>query len=375
MHGQDPVVTRLVDTRTFYVMSNLNPDGHDIGLSAHPAWPGHDPADHPGRDLNGDGYITQMRWKESPGDEDYRYLTEGTSLDQPEHRDSTGYVWQPASSTWWEVKDRSRHWTGLREQPDYNRNWAAEWISDDPGAGDFPFSLPEIYAAAKEITDRRNIFFLHDIHAADVVREWVIRPLSNQPYQAMHHEDNDFYVRLAAAWSIISPTDLTLSDYYTTAGTGGTIGGLPPDWAYLHQGILSFGGELGGSGRDYDGDGEVWPDEKERWHQGEMGGQFAEPWEPYDHPELGRIEIGGLRASTIGPYPPSIGELMEERTDRHFRFLMYVANLAPELRVVDLVSERNADGGRYLSRHRHDRQRGLDIYLRYATCAADHCLG
>jgi len=34
---------------------------------------------------------------------------------------------------------------------------------------------------------------------------FMIRPLSNMPYQSMHHEDNDWYVRLAAAWAHITP--------------------------------------------------------------------------------------------------------------------------------------------------------------------------
>lgn len=344
MYGQDPVVTRLVDTRTFYVLPDLNPDAHRIVLSAHPAWPGHKPEEHPGKDLNGDGYITQMRWKENAADEEHRILTEGQLPDSPEHEDSMGYVWRQRSDTRWEMKDRERHWTGRREQPDYNRQWAEEWSAADPGAGDYPFSVPEVYAVAKAITDRRNIFFFYDVHSANVGREFMIRPLSNMPYQSMHHEDNDWYVRLAAAWAHISPGDPTLSDYYTPDGTGGTIGGLPPDWAYLHQGIFGLGGELGGTGRDYDGNGEVLPDELERWHEEEMGGRYAQPWEPYDHPVLGAVEIGGPHVSSQGQFPPAIGDLMEDRTDKSFKFLMYVAGLAPEVNIVEVTSEVCDDG-------------------------------
>jgi hypothetical protein len=345
MYGKDPVVTRLIDTRTFYVVPNLNPDGHRIPLTAQPSWPGHNPEDHLWRDLNGDGVITSMRWKENPGDEEYQVITEGTLPDSPEHRDPLGYVWRQQSETHWQIKDRDRHWTGRREEPDYNRNFAAEWVSEDPGAGEFPFSLPEIYGAAREITSRNNVFFMLDVHAGNVGREYMIRPLSNQPYQAMHHEDNDFYVRLEQAFAYLSPGDRTYADYYTVRGTGATIGGLPPDWAYLHLGIIGFGAEVGGSGRDYDGNGYVTPDERERWHQEEMGGRYARPWEPYDHPVLGRVEIGGGLVGThsYGVYPPSIGELMKRRTDINFRFWMYIASLAPELKV-EVSSEPQRDG-------------------------------
>ena len=344
MYGVDPAVRRILDTRTFYVVTDLNPDSRQLALTSHPAWPGYKEEEQPGADLNGDGYITQMRWKENPAEEEYQYLPEGRLVDEDWHMDPLGYVWRSSSDTGWEIKDRERDWTGRREQPDYNRNFGAEWVSEDPGAGEFPFSLPEIYAVAKEMTDRKNIFFMYDIHAGGVGREWMIRPLSNQPYQAMHHEDNDFYKRIEAAWSVLSPGDQTFSDYYTPAGTGATIGGLPPDWGYLHQGIYGFGGEVGGSGIDYDGSGEVTSEELERWHVEEMDGQFAEPWMPYDHPQLGAIEIGGYRVSPTGPFPPSIGDMMRIRTDRSFRYLMYVASLAPEVRIIDLMSIENADG-------------------------------
>ena len=344
MYGIDPVVTAILDTRTFYVLTDLNPDSRQLVLTSHPAWPGYNEHEQPGADLNNDGYITQMRWKDSPDDEEYQYLPEGRLLDEDWHMDPLGYVWRSTGDTGWEIKDRERDWTGRREQPDYNRNFGAEWVSEDPGAGEFQFSLPEIYAVAKEMTDRKNIFFMHDIHAGGVGREWMIRPLSNGSYQDMHHEDNDVYRRLEVAWSVLSPGDQTFSDYYTPVGTGATIGGLPPDWAYLHQGIYGFGSEVGGAGIDYDGSGEVTPEELDRWHIEEMGGQFAEPWTPYDHPELGPIEIGGYRVSPTGPFPPSIGDMMRLRTDRSFRYFMYIASLAPEIRVVDVTSTQNADG-------------------------------
>lgn len=344
MYGVDPAVTMLLDTRTFYVVTDLNPDSRQLALTSHPAWPGYEEHEQPGADLNGDGYITQMRWKDSPDADEYQLLPEGRLLDEDWHMDPLGYVWRPTGDAGWEIKDRERDWTGRREQPDYNRNFGAEWVSEDPGAGEFQFSLPEIYAVAKEMTDRKNIFFMHDIHAGGVGREWMIRPLSNKPYQAMHHEDNDFYRRLEVAWSVLSPGDQTFSDYYTPAGTGATIGGLPPDWAYLDQGIYGFGSEVGGSGIDYDGSGEVTAEELERWHIEEMDGQFAEPWTPYDHPELGPIEIGGYRVSPTGPFPPSIGDMMRIRTDRSFRYFMYVASLAPEVRVVGVTSAQNSDG-------------------------------
>jgi len=67
-HGKDPEATRMLDTRAFFVMPVLDVDGGERVLTRHPAWPGHKSADQSGRDLDGDGYITQMRVKDPKGD-------------------------------------------------------------------------------------------------------------------------------------------------------------------------------------------------------------------------------------------------------------------------------------------------------------------
>ena len=73
-YGTDPVITRLVDTRTFYLRPVNNPDGHNLYM--HTAQSNRStvrPYDNDGDglldedspdDLNGDGIITQMRWKD-----------------------------------------------------------------------------------------------------------------------------------------------------------------------------------------------------------------------------------------------------------------------------------------------------------------------
>ena len=63
-YGKDSIVTRLVDTRTFYVMPIFDADGGESRLTQHPAWPEHKPEEHRGKDLDGDGYVTQMRVKD-----------------------------------------------------------------------------------------------------------------------------------------------------------------------------------------------------------------------------------------------------------------------------------------------------------------------
>ena len=76
-YGKDEKITNLVDTRVIYIMPKLNPDGSDHYLtkpdamrsSARPHDTDRDGVqdEDPPEDLNGDGYITQMRIKDKYG--------------------------------------------------------------------------------------------------------------------------------------------------------------------------------------------------------------------------------------------------------------------------------------------------------------------
>jgi len=77
-YGTDPLVTRLVDTRVFYIVPKVNPDGSDAYLAkpGTPADPALEKADDDGDgqldedapdDLNGDGIVSVMRIRDENG--------------------------------------------------------------------------------------------------------------------------------------------------------------------------------------------------------------------------------------------------------------------------------------------------------------------
>ena len=340
-YGKDERTTHLVDTRAFYVMPVFDTDSGDRRLSRHPAWPGYIEEQQRGRDLNGDRYIAQMRWKENAGDTEYRVTTEGTlpgegALPGEQRR---GF--------------RSRdELTGGRELGDFNRNWSAEWRPEEPGSGKFPFSVPEVRAVAEFITTHRNIYFTYSIHSGGGGRSYIVRPPMNQPYEYMPPEDNDFYVRLGAVWSDLSNGGLIENVYYSflfntstldetgnQKGYGDTFVGFMDDWAFMHEGIHSLTPEINGAGWDYDNDGWIRRGEIERWHQEEKGGQYYLPWLPYQHPELGEVEIGG----SIG-IPGTLGETAKFHSEIQYDYLLWIADLSPLIRIRDVSTEANADG-------------------------------
>ncbi len=336
-YGEDEKVSNIIDTRTFYVMPVFDADGGDILLSRHPAWPGHKPTDHVGKDLDGDGYITQIRVKDDSGESGYRHY-----LESPEAL-PVSFSSPPYLNT-----RRRDPVTGERERGDFNRNWSAEWRPQEPGAGQRPFSIPEITAVADFINEYNNIYFTYTIHSGGGSRSYMVRPPMNRPYETMPPEDNDFYVRIGSIWSYLSDGGLMENIYYSYLFNTGEINpetgeaygyrenmhGFADDWAYMDMGIHSITPEVNGSAPDYNNDGWTRPDEVDKWHWEEKGGQFFSEWTSYDHPILGEVEIGGSRG-----IPPGIDGTLKMHCEQQFDYLLYLADLSPLLRIADVAVE------------------------------------
>ena len=343
-YGKNQDATRLLDTRTFYVLPVFDADGGERILTRHPAWPGYNPKEQMGKDLDGDGYITQMRVKDDSREDGYQYYLEGPEV-----------LPRFASTDFMNRRGRNEL-TGEREGEDFNRNWSGEWLPEEPGAGPYPFSLPELRAVADFITTtHKNIFFVYSIHSGGGQHEgrsYLVRPLMDHPYELMHHEDNDFYVRAGAIWSYLSAGNIIENNYYSflfntsqedeqgnQKGYGPTMAGFMNDFIYSHVGLHCVLPEISGSGVDYDKDGYVTMKELYRWTREDMKNKYFSPWKPYDHPILDKVEIGGSRG-----IPPAVGDRAKFDCESQYDWLLYVANLSPLLRIKDVKATATADG-------------------------------
>ena len=359
-YGNDPIVTRMVDTRTFYVMPVFDADGGEAALTAHPAWPGHRPEEHAGRDLDGDGYITQMRIRDPEGDQypsprDPRLMlrvrdrTGGrwnfvpTTIEEPETFEDALAPPENRYRVYREGASLEREVTDQREEANFNRNWSAEWQRGEPGAGPYPFSLPEVRAVADFVTSHPNIFFTYTIHSGGGARNYIVRPPMSHPFDYMPPEDNDFYTRVGGIWSWLSGGGVMNNNHYAQevkAGRyGETMHGFSNDWAYMQVGIHSLLPEISGAGRDYDRDGYVTQYEILRWSDEERDGVHFAPWTAWDHPELGPVEIGGYRG-----LPQGIGDRLRRECEIHYQYLIHIAGLSPRLRIESLTAEPLAPG-------------------------------
>ena len=76
--------------------------------------------------------------------------------------------------------------------------------------------------------------------------------------------------------------------------------------------------------------GETAEEERFKWNEEEMDGKMFIDWHPFDHPTLGEVEIGGWRRHKTSP--PE-GELIQRECEMGNSFVLYLAGLAPKIKI------------------------------------------
>jgi len=360
-YGRDADVTRVLDTRAFYLCPRINPDGAEWALADRPKWVRsstrpypHDEEEIEGlrvEDIDGDGRILQMRiadpngpWKAHPdeprlmirrdpvetGGTYYRVLPEGR-LD-----DYDGFTL------------RIKRWPqGL----DLNRNFPASWRQEfeQLGAGPYPTSEPEVRAVVDFIVRHPNLTGGTTFHTWSGV---LLRPFEHLPDEDMDAEDLWVYQAVGK-----KGTELTgypnISVYHEFRYHPKTVIGGTFDWIYEHLGIFSWVVEIWSPMReagikDYKyiewfRDHSIDDDLKLiRWSDEQLEGIAHIPWRAFDHPQLGRVEIGGWNRFHAFSNPPP--KLLERELARFPQWLIWQALLSPKLELLHAGAERIADG-------------------------------
>ena len=338
-YGTDPRITQLLDTRTFYIRPKFNPDGADLALihdqslrsTVHPVDSDGDGAadEDPPEDLDGDGWITQMLVPDSTGEYVRDPADPRVVLDRPE-----GYARGEFFRLISEGVDNDGDGRinedgigGLDMNRNFPRNWEPEFLQ--PGAGAFPLSEPETYATVRFIDRHPNITSI--VHG---------------------HTSGGFVYRLPSASdpSKFDPTDLALIEelgaYYTqttnrpvrpsaTHPTEHRYGTLI-EWAYQDRGVIGWVPEYSPADAwitDYDADGSISEAERHRFNDDELGGRYFSPWREYDHPQLGRVEIGGWHSKFWGQNPPA--EFLENECRQQIDWILFLAEQSPLLQITE----------------------------------------
>jgi murein tripeptide amidase MpaA len=362
-HGDDREVTRALDTRTFYVVPRLNPDGAEMALSDNPRFVRSSVRPYPRTDhldglheadVDGDGRILLMRVEDPDGawkvhEEDTRLMVPRRPTEFSE--DGTFYRLLPEGTI------RNYDGTTIRvaeplEGLDLNRNFPMEWTTENEqkGAGPFPASEPEVRALVQAIVDRPNITGYITYHTFSGVH---LRPYSG-------HDDEHFPSDDLTVFKLIGERATEFTGYPAVSvfhdfkyEPKQVIKGGADDWAYEHLGLFSWTTEFWSPQRqagienfkyiEWLKDHPVKDDLKLlEWNDTKLNGKGYVDWYPFDHPQLGKVELGGWDFMYCWTNPPP--EFLEAEIAPHSDFAIWHALISPRLQITSVDVESIGDG-------------------------------
>ena len=364
-YGQDEKIKALLDANSVYVIPRISPDGAELYLttsekmrSVNRPYPCEKPAPglHP-KDMDGDGVIRIMRiespngiWKESKRDP--RIMTKREPSDfggkyyncYPEGYivDYDGIHIQMAPNKW-----------GL----DFNRNYPLGWFPDvrQPGAGKYPLSNPENKAVADFVIGHPNICCGVTFHTSGGC---YIYPPGTKPEAQADSRDMRMFKEIGAmATEETSYECFNIFDAFLTDTVNYSSGAFD-DWMYQSQGIPTYTAELwdlairAGVPNVYPRTKPLTPKEQEdqeylcyKWIDENVpevkSGKPIKEWTEFDHPQLGKVEIGSIDFKyTWQNCPPGY---LEREVEKNTAFCLRMAMTLPKLTIDSLKAEKEAD--------------------------------
>lgn len=342
-------IKELLADRVFYIVPTINPDGRDNFMKApnspHSPRSGMVPIDNDrdGKvnedgfdDLDKDGNITQMirksatgRFKKDPNDPRRLMRAKNDELGEYEvlgnegiDSDGDGRVNEDGEGYY-----------------DPNRDWGWKWQPNpiQNGAYKYPFSLPENRNVRNFVMAHPNIAGAQSFHNNGGM---ILRgPGAEEDASTYNAEDSRIYDAIGKKGELLIPGYrymIVYKDLYSVFG-----GEL--DWFYGGRGIYTFTNELFTS--------YMYFNKKASWEDGEdesyefnndlLFGDAVVPWKEYDHPQYGKIEVGGVKKNFTRADP---GFLLESDAHRNMSFVIYHAYHMPKLSVEN-ISEKNLGNG------------------------------
>lgn len=309
----------LLKNIVFYIVPRLNPDGAEFAVTTSGPVRSRTDRSQPEpntlypKDVNGDGVIISMRQKHPDGGfvvdpEDSRLLI---------HRkaDSSGPFYRVLPEGEIHQWDGTDHISTDGRSFDWNRNWSYDWRPEPEqhGAGDFPFSEPEMRHMAEFMHNRPNLFGVLGYHTGPAA---VLRPPSTGSDDDLDESDvreMEDLARIGAKYTGFPV--IPVVKYHGKRSKDINLRGHFHNFGYHHLGLFVFEFELGimmnsaGITTEQQFETETEEDREKQmrelmkwWDAQEEREPIYQPWEPFQHPQLGQVEIGGfLRRHMAGP--------------------------------------------------------------------------
>ena len=350
LYKKDKSITEALDTRAFYICPRVNPDGAEWALADHPKVIRSSTRPYPFdeepveglvayEDIDKDGRILLMRipdpngaWKAHPneprlmvrrdpvesGGAYYRVLPEGLL------KNYDGVTIQVF---------------GPKEGLDLNRNFPVFWRQevDQLGAGPYPVSEPEARNLADFIVKHPNISGAITFHTMSGV---LLRPYDARSDDEFPTEDLWTYQKFGEQGTKMTgyPNISVFHDFkYHPKKV--TTGGFDT-WMYDHLGVFSWTVEIWSPQTqagiekykfiDWYREHPVEDDFKLlKWNDEKLGGKGYVDWYAFEHPQLGKVELGGWDTLHMWTNPPAA--LLEDELKRFPEWLVWNALITPKL--------------------------------------------
>ena len=353
-HGKSDLLSRVA----FYVVPRINPDGAEFAVTTSGTIRSRtDRSEREANtlyqeDLDGDGLILTMRVEHPDGPfvadpKDRRLLIRRTRDSKPPYYrtlpEGMIHEWDGTDNV--RVEGRSFDW---------NRNWSYDWQPEPAqgGAGDFPFSEPEMRGMAEFVFGRPNIFGVLGYHNGPNA---VLRPPSTGADRDLDAADVNVMEELAqiAAKHTKFPV-VPVVKYHRSSSRDINLRGHFHNFGYHHLGLYVFEFELGmilnSAGLKTKDDIFAVTCEAEyealfrkmmKWWDGlKKRDPIFQPWRKFDHPQLGQVEIGGLLKKYLAG--PTLKDLRRIARGT-YRFTLEHAARHPRVTVEDVRVDRVGD--------------------------------
>lgn len=353
-YGSHPDITRCLDRRTFYICPRVNPDGAEWALATPPRFIRSSTRPYPyceepigglaPQDIDGDGRVLMMRIKDPDGP--WRVSAIEPRLLVPrEPTEVGGNYYRLLPEGYFDDYDSALLTLQPRkERLDLNRNFPAEWQEEgqQPGSGPYPTSEPEVRAIVDFISQHKNICGGVNFHTYSGV---LLRPYSFRSDDDLPPEDLWTFQKIGAKGQ-------ELTGYPHISAYEGFryhpkeyITGACDDWLYDHIGVFAWTVEIWSPQRqagiaaykfiDWYRDHPFDDDLKLlHWSDSKLGGKGYIDWYPYQHPQLGPIEIGGWDFLYSFWNPPPA--LLEDEIKRFPDWILWHHLISPQLEIHEI---------------------------------------
>jgi murein tripeptide amidase MpaA len=352
----DETIRTLLAQTTTYLIPAINVDGMERILTGQPGdirssvRPFPEPEQQDGlveEDIDGDGMITAMRVKDPAGpwkvsELDPRIMTKRG----PDETGDEYYFLMPEGMI--------QNWDGgaVKIAPplmglDANRNFPAEWGPhwEQSGAGEYPLSEPETRALAAFLVEHPNIHGAQHFHTFSGV---ILRSPTRHSESELPELDRNVLKAIGAMGTEETGYPcISIFDEFAYDKKKPLKGGLL-DWVYEQLGAFPFATELWSlAGRagievtDWIGFFRDRAPETDaamlKVLDDELGGEGFKPWTPFEHPQLGSVEIGGWDTVFTWQNPP--GPMLESVTEPNAKFVLRAMGTAPRLEIREPKAE------------------------------------